>query len=389
MRKVLQVVGRVTWWSFLALLLAGLYFFFFKNSPQPIRFDLLRVPTGAPPAQPGFPTFYAAGLLWELGLVDMIDFHNVSIPPGVVVKNDVEYGSVPSSPTQHATPQDATANTATVETTASRSGIIPGPLGGRKLLLDMYSPEKLDHPVPCLIFIHGGGWAAGNKKDYAYYAVRFAQRGYVVASIGYRFVQEARFPACIEDAKCAVRFLRSHAAEYNIDPEKIAAIGGSAGGHLSLMLGLTPDKPELEGQGGWPGVSSKVAAVVDLYGPTDCTVPTARVHPILTRAIGKSYEQAPELYALASPLEHVTSNAPPILIFQGNIDDLVPVTQSDALAEKLKALGLPYWYDCLYGMPHTMDLMLRTNEHCQYIMNAFFEKYLKGIPVVMLEGSAR
>ncbi|MCX5757707.1 MAG: alpha/beta hydrolase, partial [Candidatus Hydrogenedentes bacterium] len=143
---------------------------------------------------------------------------------------------------------------------------------------------------------------------------------------------------------------------------------------LSLMRGLSPDKPELEGQGGWPGVSSKVAAVVDLYGPTDLTVPIARVHPIITRAMGKSYEQAPELYALGSPIKYVTPNAPPILIFQGDVDDLVLVTQSDVLAEKLKALGLPYWYDCLYGMPHTMDILLRTNEHC---------------PVEILEGGAR
>lgn len=355
MRKALRVAGHVAWWSFMALLLVGLYFFFFKDGPQPIRFDLLCVPKGAPEAQPGFPTFYAASLFWAMGLVDVIDIENVPIPPGVVFKKDIEYGRV----------------------------------SDRALLLDIYAPEKLDHPVPCLIFIHGGGWAGGNKKDYAYYCVRFAQRGYVVASIGYRFVQEALFPACIQDAKCAVRYLRSHAAEHNIDPEKMCAIGGSAGGHLSLMLGLSPDKPELEGEGGWPGVGSKVAAVVDLYGPTDLTVPVSRNHPILKRAMGKTYEEAPGLYALGSPIKFVTPNAPPILIFQGNIDDLVPVAQSDMLAEKLKAMGLPYWYDCLYGMPHTMDILLRTNERCQYVMNAFFEKYLKGNPVEVLEGGRR
>lgn len=356
MRKSSKTLGYVAWWSFLALLLAATHLLVLKDGSQPIRFDLLRVPQGAPNAQPGFPTFNAGALLWSLGLVDFIDHKHVPTPPGVTVRSDIEYGRV----------------------------------GDRKLLLDLYAPEKLDHPVPCLIFIHGGGWETGGKTDYAYYAVRFAQRGYVVACISYRFVKEAPFPACVQDVKCAVRYLRANAAENNIDPEKLAAIGGSAGGHLSMMLGYTPDKPELEGQGGWPGVSSKVAVVVDLYGPTDLTVPAARAHPTVVQAMGgKSYEEVPDLYALMSPIRFVTPNAPPTLILQGSIDSLVPVSQSDALAEKLKSMGIPYWYDCLYGMPHTMDLLRLTNERCQYVMNAFFEMYLKGHPVEVIEGTRR
>lgn len=407
MRRFLRIFGCIVWWLLMASLVVCLYAFFFSNGPQPIRFDLLRVPQGAPPAQPGFPTFLAAGLFWKLGLVDVIDIQDVPVPGDVVLRKDVEYGCVPNASAQGkpaaaqpsvagntaslataSTPPSATGNTAPLATVSAPLNA-PPTTDCRKLLLDLYSPQKLAHAAPCLIFIHGGGWSSGDKKDYAYYAVRFAQRGYVVASVGYRFVQEAKMPACIEDVKCAVRYLRSHAAEYNIDPEKLAAIGGSAGGHLSLMLGLAPDQPALEGQGGWAGVSSKVAAVVDLYGPTDLTLPLARTNRTVTNAIGKSYEEAPQMYEMISPITYLTPNAPPILILQGNIDHIVPVSQSDLLAEKLKRMGLPYWYDCVYGMPHTMDIILRTNEHCEFVMNAFFDKYLKGQAVEVVEGGAR
>ncbi len=258
------------------------------------------------------------------------------------------------------------------------SGLQYSTQGDPRQILDLYLPKGNDKPLPLLIFIHGGGWTSGKTTDYKYYCVRYAQRGYVVASITYRFADKFPFPACVQDAKCAVRFLRANAGKYHIDKERVAAIGGSAGGHLSLMLGYSPNVKELEGDGGYPEESSAVQVVVDLYGPTDLTLPAARDNSTLKRFFGgKSYDEAPDQYALASPIKHVTKNSPPTLILQGTIDDIVPMSQSDLLYAKLSELGVPAQYEKFDGYPHTMDIALEVNVRCQWFMNHFFDKYLK------------
>lgn len=257
-------------------------------------------------------------------------------------------------------------------------GIEYGNVQGRSLQLDLYQPAGLEGRVPGLIFIHGGAWSGGSREMYRYYTLRFAQRGYVAATISYRLSGEAPFPAAVEDAKCAVRWLRANAATYHVDPDKIAVIGGSAGGHLALMVGYSAGVPELEGQGGHAGVSSRVAAVVDLYGPYDLTTEFARkAGPVKRFLGGKTYEEAPELYLRASPKHYLQKDAPPTLILHGTIDDVVPIDQSDALAARLAELGVPYVYDRLTGWPHTMDLAESVNERCQWFMNHFFEQVLR------------
>ncbi len=258
-------------------------------------------------------------------------------------------------------------------------GVEYGNAGGVSLKLDLYLPKGNNKPVPGLLFIHGGGWASGKTTDYRYYAMRFAKRGYVVVSITYRFVDKAPFPACVQDAKCAVRWMRANAEKYHVDPDRIAAIGGSAGGHLSMMLGYSADVPELEGDGGHAGFSSAVQAVVDLYGPVDITLPEARDNPTVLRFFGgKTYDEAPEQYRLASPITHLDKNDPPTLIFHGTIDDVVPVAQSDLLEQKLKELGVPVTYDKVKGFPHTMDICQEVNVRCQWFMVRFLDTYLKG-----------
>ena len=109
--------------------------------------------------------------------------------------------------------------------------------GDVALQLDLYRPKNLKEAVPGLVLIHGGGWRGGRRSDYHYYGIRFAEQGYVVATISYRLSGVAPYPAAIEDAKCAVRWLRNHAEEYHVDPARIGVAGGSAGGHLSMMIG--------------------------------------------------------------------------------------------------------------------------------------------------------
>lgn len=254
-------------------------------------------------------------------------------------------------------------------------GIEYGRVGDKPLLLDLYSPKGIGKPTPAIIFIHGGGWKGGNRQDIAFYCVRFAEKGYITATISYRFSQEAKFPGCVEDAKCAVRFLRANAAKYHIDPERIVASGNSAGGYLSMMMGYTSDVPELEGKGGWNEASSKVRAVINFYGPTDLTTDYAKTVGVVKDFIGKPYDEAPETYKKASPLFHVTQDDPPTLTFQGAIDDIVPVSQADALDAKLKEVGVPSTYERFEGWPHTMDLAADVNARCVWFMDKFLAEH--------------
>ncbi len=237
------------------------------------------------------------------------------------------------------------------------------------LKLDIYRLKEVTEPQPLLIFIHGGGWRSGKKEDYRVYNLDFAERGYITASISYRLSKTAKYPAAVQDVFCAVSWLRAHAKDYLINPDKIAVIGGSAGGHLSLLVGFAPDSvfaAPCPAQAG-----SRVQAVIDLYGPVDLTTEYGRTHDLTTSFFGVSYEEAPERYREASPLTWISPENPPTLIFQGTIDDLVPVSQSDTLAAALDRAGVEHEYHRLKGWPHAMDLSQKVNDYCQYYMDRF------------------
>lgn len=338
MKSVLRWTLRIVAVLLVVALLAAGYFLLIDGRAPAKRPDLVRLPEGMPEAPSGYPTMNAVMLSLLLGRLDVVDPEtDWPVPDSVEEDLDIEYGKV----------------------------------GGTSLKLDLYSPKNLMVKRPGLIFIHGGGWKKGHRSDYKYYTNAYAEKGYVVATISYRFLQEAKFPGCVEDAKCAVRWMRANADKLHVDPEKIAVIGGSAGGHLSLMTGYTSDVPKLEGTGGHAGVSSHVAAVIDFYGPTDCTTAYARVAPEITGFIGASYTEKPEAYQQASPLFHLDKDDPPTLVLQGTIDALVPVEQSDMLVEKLQELGIDHYYARIDGWPHTMDASLTLNAYAQKIIDAF------------------
>ncbi|MDQ2805992.1 MAG: alpha/beta hydrolase [Chloroflexota bacterium] len=147
--------------------------------------------------------------------------------------------------------------------------------GAADLKLDLYLPQPLEgRPAPVAVYLHGGGWQDGDKTWIGRIlpATALTTRGYAVAAVDYRLAPRYPWPAPINDAKCALRFLRSHAAQYQIDPDHIGVWGDSAGGHLAALLGLAGPTAGLEGDGGWPGVSSAVQAVVTMSAPTDYTV---------------------------------------------------------------------------------------------------------------------
>jgi acetyl esterase/lipase len=205
-------------------------------------------------------------------------------------------------------------------------------------------------PSPAIVLIHGGGWTGGDRTDVMKSMTDCVARGYFCASVGYRFSQVAIFPAQIHDCKCAIRYLRAHAREYNLDADRIGAVGWSAGGHLAALLGTSGGVPELEGDGGWPGVDSRVQAVCDYFGPADFPAWAADKNygswgkdakNALYKLFGGPIPQKLDLARKASPVTWVSKDDPPFLIIHGTADDIVPYGQSVRLRDELRKAGVP------------------------------------------------
>jgi acetyl esterase/lipase len=252
--------------------------------------------------------------------------------------------------------------------------------GYRPLVLDLYLPPAAADPPPVVLFLHGGGWALGDRRltapAFASWQPGFFERitaaGFAVASADYRLSAEATFPAQLHDAKAAVRWLRRHGAEYGFDGSRIVAWGTSAGGHLAALLGLTGDYPDasIEGTVGEAGSStggsstagsSTVSAVIDWYGPTDLialapvtTGPMEHDSPASPegRLIGARVSSAAGLARAASPVAYVHPGAPPFQIKHGLADLAVPVSQSQALATALLEAGVPVDTEWVDGADH-------------------------------------
>ena len=251
-------------------------------------------------------------------------------------------------------------------------------------LMDIYLPEKLEKPVPVVVWVHGGGWANGDKSPSPQF-LQLLPHGLAVASINYRLSGEAPFPAQIYDCKGAIRYLRAHAKEYQIDPDRIGVWGVSAGGHLAALLGTSAGVKEHEGNvGGNLNISSRVQAVSDYAGPTDLGQVYAQganepvfMNNVVLRGYyehllgGGPVETHPDLIRLANPINYITADDPPFQIFHGDKDVMVPFGQGQLLAEALKAKGVPCDFTALPGMGHGFG-------QGQYRATAaFFEKQLK------------
>lgn len=225
-------------------------------------------------------------------------------------------------------------------------------------LMDIFTQQGATTPRPALVAVHGGGWSAGNKREFDIGAPYFVNLGFVFVSIDYRLDQVAPYPAQIEDCKCAVRFLKANAAKYHIDPNRIGVWGASAGGHLVALLGTTAGIKRLEGSGGWQDQSSSVAAVLDWFGPTDLRAssdPTYNVsegRKMIEQLLGGSPVDKPELASDASPVAFVKPGDPPFLIMHGSADPLVPVSQSQELYDALKAAGDQATLKIVQGAAH-------------------------------------
>jgi acetyl esterase/lipase len=241
-------------------------------------------------------------------------------------------------------------------------------VGGRQELLDVYWPQGTPPPGgwPVLLAIHGGGWRNFGKDDYGpKIAAEFNPHGIAVVAMNYQLSARGvpSWPANFEDVRNAVRWTRSNAPAFGLDPTRFAAIGESAGGHLAALLGTNPDGPVTAGGDpaagdAFPGVSARIQGVVDFYGPTNLAALDAE-SPLAGLAIeqflGGKPGQVPQSYADASPVTHVTGASPAMLILQGTADDLITADQPRALAAALSAVGVANRVIEVPGAPHGFE----------------------------------
>ncbi|MGO4187531.1 alpha/beta hydrolase fold domain-containing protein [Pseudarthrobacter sp. TAF60_1] len=252
------------------------------------------------------------------------------------------------------------------------------PEGSAPLLLDLYLPAtpKQSGALPAVIHYHGGGWRVGARSSLGPTVdalvlspiERLVDAGFVVASADYRLSSVATFPAQLLDAKAAVRWLRAHAADYNVDPDRIYAWGDSAGGHLASLVGLTGGSPQWrDDAGGLTDVSDAVAAVAAWYPPTDLLRMGEQALPDAVASaddpgsreallLGAQPAEAPEQAAAASPITYAGTQAPPFFLAHGTADRFVPPAQSGTLAAALEAAGTDVELLLIEGADHMWQL---------------------------------
>ena len=258
-----------------------------------------------------------------------------------------------------------------------------GMVDGVALKLDLYYPKSIAGPVPIAVYVHCGGWTSGDKSAGAGFqdVQELVGRGYLVAAINYRLAPGYKFPAQIEDVKCAIRFLRANAARYGADPKRIGAWGGSAGGHLVALLGVTDSGAGFDGSGGYLDQSSRIQAVVDMFGPTDLTRLFAGVNPRLIETVFGTTDRNAEILKKASPVNHVSIDDPPFLLLHGELDKLVPLGQSQILYEKLKETGVPATLVIVknagHGFSEAASPILPSREEISKMVADFFDRHLK------------
>lgn len=267
------------------------------------------------------------------------------------------------------------------------------PNGDAAQKLDLYLPEKpSERPLPLIVHIHGGAWVGGNKFPCP--VVGMVAKGYAVASVEYRFSQKAKFPAQIQDCQAAIRWLRANSKQHNIDSKHVGVVGGSAGGHLSALVGTAGGKNVFAPIGGNEDQSDRVQAVCDIFGPANFS--TVMQHAAAdknirnifqfnspkdpySQLIGVSLEGNKEKTDAVSPVHYVSQDSPPMLILHGTHDALVPYAQSEEFAAALKAKGVEVWLQTLPGSGHGGGGFGKPAINA--LTQNFFDKHLKGADV--------
>lgn len=246
------------------------------------------------------------------------------------------------------------------------SDVVYRQVGGHRVKLDVYAPvgPRPAEGWPAVLALPGGGWRWASKQDYGGAASALCRAGFVVVAVDYTYSDPGvrTWPTNLEDVREAVRWVRRNSTRIGVDPGKIAVMGESAGGHLAALAGTYPDGRVIaEGTPvdpiGQPtgGVSARVQAVVNFYGPGDLLTQyrdSPRDRPYMASFLGGTPDRVPGRYVAASAVSHVSPDDPPMLIFQGTRDAIVPMSQSVELDAALKAAGVPSRLVLLDGFSH-------------------------------------
>ncbi|MBI5533877.1 MAG: alpha/beta hydrolase [Deltaproteobacteria bacterium] len=221
--------------------------------------------------------------------------------------------------------------------------------------MNIFLPAGSDTGLPAVVLIHGGGWWFGDKNGMDGPARRLARSGWVTASVDYRLVPDGAFPKDFQDCQCAIAFLRAHAEEYRLDPNRIAVLGYSAGGHLASLLGVASDHPELmtDCQAAGAKPVARPASVIDGAGPTDMRM-FGDVRAVVTYMGGTAAEN-PHGYDLASPIYHVRPGEPPFLIIHGQSDWIVALDAASRMRDALAGAGNDVRILLLAGGGHVLN----------------------------------
>jgi acetyl esterase/lipase len=248
-----------------------------------------------------------------------------------------------------------------------------GTAGQVPLMLDLAYPKVGTGPFPTVVVLHGAGPLTKGRKVYVPLVLDLAARGYVAAAVSYRYRPTEPFPAAVQDAKAALRWLREHAARYHIDGQRVAAVGFSGGGSLACMLGMTTLGDALEGGGEGTNRPCCVQAVVSYFAPTDLTqlhettLRLSRTAPVrqalsalyvksaLEKWLGGAPTSVPEQYTKASPITYASKASAPLLLFHGSDDAVVPVDQARLMEKKLREAGGRVRLLILDKAPHDFD----------------------------------
>jgi acetyl esterase/lipase len=246
-------------------------------------------------------------------------------------------------------------------------------VGGRELKVDIFRPENAPGPVQGLLFLPGGGWQTANRAPLKErYGFRMAQRGYVCVAGEYRVMDEAAWPAPIQDVKATIRWMRANSESLGVDPAAIIVGGKSAGGHLALLAAGTRGLDEFEGDSGNPTVSSEVAAVVGVAPVADLTEWARR--PTMVKLFGAN--PSPEIVEAASPIAHVNRDYPPTLLVHGTADSRVPHAMTIRMYQSLEQAGVPVDLHLYAGQDHFFD---QEPQFCDAIADAmafFIARYV-------------
>jgi len=242
---------------------------------------------------------------------------------------------------------------------------------------DLYLPADDTHDHPGVVIIHGGGWTGGDKGAARERNIgnTLAEHGYVCMSINYLLADpkagKSAWPQNIYDCKTAVRWLRANSQRLHLNPDRIGAIGGSAGGHLTAVLDVTRPGDGLDPAGPYGEFSCRISCAVDMYGPTD----VENWKDIA--ALIKSRREAPELYKQFSVTTYLDKSTPPILILHGTADTIVDLEQSKILDAALTKLGVEHHLEIIEGAKHSFDLQPKEKDLRPLVLE-FFGKHLGG-----------